>query len=524
MKTYQDLLECGNDEKRRMEFVRSVVKDHKSTAEYRLAADAEEYYAKRNVTISKIPKLLYDTNGIPFQDTIGANYKLKTAFFRRFVIQQTQYVLSNGLTFGKDGTKKKLGPDFDYQIQKAAKIAMIDGASFLFWNLDHVEVFGFADTRNRPGFAAVRDQIYGYMRAGVRYWHTVDTSWYTFYEEDGYTEYIEEKGKDMAVRSPKRAYKVTVKGDKKDIADGTAEYVFENYPGFPIVPMFANDLCQSEFEGIRDSIDCYDFIKSGFANAIDDNSEFYWIIKNAGGMSDPDIMRFLDRLRTVRAAVLDEDNGVGAEAHTLEIPVEAREKMLDRLRNDLYEDFMLLDIEKALSGNMTATAIRLAYQAQDDKCGDFEYCIISAVQNLLKLIGIEDTPVSKWNRIANQMEETQMIMMAEPVIGSEMALEKMPFLTPEEINKAKEMQSAEELGKFDAGSTEPTETPTAEEAIDTAEELSGKTLNGSQTSSLITVIKGLKSGDITEGQAVRILTTAIGVTRDEALAIIRGDE
>jgi predicted ABC-type transport system involved in lysophospholipase L1 biosynthesis ATPase subunit len=52
----------------------------------------------------------------------------------------------------------------------------------------------------------------------------------------------------------------------------------------------------------------------------------------------------------------------------------------------------------------------------------------------------------------------------------------------------------------------------------------GKTLNGSQTSSLITVIKGLKSGDITEGQAVRILTTSIGVTREEALAIIRGEE
>ena len=38
------------------------------------------------------------------------------------------------------------------------------------------------------------------------------------------------------------------------------------------------------------------------------------------------------------------------------------------------------------------------------------------------------------------------------------------------------------------------------------------------------VHKGLKSGDITEGQAVRILTTSIGVTREEALAIIRGEE
>lgn len=33
---------------------------------------------------------------------------------------------------------------------------------------------------------------------------------------------------------------------------------------------------------------------------------------------------------------------------------------------------MMLDTEKALSGNMTATAIRLAYQQQDDKCGNAE--------------------------------------------------------------------------------------------------------------------------------------------------------
>lgn len=88
--------------------------------------------------------------------------------------------------------------------------------------------------------------------------------------------------------------------------------------------------------------------------------------------------------------------------------------------------------------------------------------------------------------------------------------------------------AADDLGKFDGNANDiadtATDTPTTDEAIDAAEEAVGKTLNGSQTSSLITVIKGLKSGDITEGQAVRILTTSIGVTREEALAIIRGEE
>ena len=84
--------------------------------------------------------------------------------------------------------------------------------------------------------------------------------------------------------------------------------------------------------------------------------------------------------------------------------------------------------------------------------------------------------------------------------------------------------AAEDLGRFDEGNAGNSEAPSTEEAIEAAEEAAGKTLNGSQTSSLITVIKGLRTGDITEGQAVRILTTSIGVTREEALSIIRGEE
>lgn len=64
---------------------------------------------------------------------------------------------------------------------------------------------------------------------------------------------------------------------------------------------------------------------------------------------------------------------------------------------------------------------------------------------------------------------------------------------------------------------------TATEAIDTAEETVGKTLNGAQTQSLIAVMAQYSSGALSEGQAVAIISTAIGVTKDEARAIIRGE-
>lgn len=65
--------------------------------------------------------------------------------------------------------------------------------------------------------------------------------------------------------------------------------------------------------------------------------------------------------------------------------------------------------------------------------------------------------------------------------------------------------------------------PPPNEAVDAAEETVGKTLNGAQTQSLIAIISQLSAGAISEGQAVNIIATAIGVSKDEARRIIRGD-
>ncbi len=525
--TYQDLESIGPDETKRMDFVRQVVADHKASPEYKIAADAEQYYAKKNVTISKFQKLLYDVQGCARVDLFSANYKLKTGFFRRFVIQQVQYVLSNGVIFEDKAIKGKLGNTFDNQLQKAAKKAMVDGVAFGFWNLDHLEIFPFADTPKEPGFAPLYDEDNGLLRAGVRYWNPKnnESARYTLYEVNGYTEYIQRKDEDMKALFAKKAY---VRISKKTEFGGVEEVQGSNYPGFPIIPIYANDLKESEIIGIRESIDCYDFIKSGLANDIDDTSGFYWILKNAGGMDDTDITAFLERMKVVRAQALPPE--VEAEAHTLDIPTEARSAMLDRLRNDLYEDFMLMDTEKALSGNMTATAIRLAYQTQDDKCGDFEYCIREFIAKLFDLLGIEGEPSFNWNRIANQTEETQMVMTAATYLDDEAVLKHLPWLTPEEVDEILKRKDAENLDMIGGGES-GIQTPgsaegvaDAEEAVDVAEETVGKTLNGSQTASLITVIRQLGAGTITEGQAVNIIVTALGITREEALKIIRGEE
>ena len=447
MFTYQDLEAVGLSEKDRGDFIRRAITEHQQSEAYLVAKDAEAYYAKKNVTIEKFQRFLTDVLGRKVPDMFSANYKLKTGMFRRFVIQQTQYVLSNGVTFENEKTKEKLGSDFDYQIQKAAKKALVDGVSFCFWNYDHVEVFGLADTSKEPGFVPLYDEDNGSLRAGIRYWSsaTKETNRYTLYELDGYTEYIKRKDQDAEVLKDKQKYIKTTKSTK---AGGVEAEAGENYPGFPIVPMYANDVRESEIVGLREALDCYDLIKSGFANNIEQATEIFWLIKNAGGMDDIDLTQFLERMRAVKAANLPD--GVEADAHTMTIPTEAREKMLALLKNDLYEDAQIVDVKALSAGSKTATEIRAAYQPMDDKCGDFEYEIRECIRKLFELIGIDDEPSFKWNRIANQIEETQMVLSAANYLDDEAVLKHLPWLTPEEVDEILARNDAENAARLNA--------------------------------------------------------------------------
>lgn len=451
MRTYQNLRDAGMNDIDRGEFCRSAITDFMQSQEYKDAKAGDAYYRKHNLTIEKFQKFLYSISGRKIEDLFSANYKIKTLFFRRLVLQQVQYVLGNGVTLLKADNKKKLGADFDYKLQSVAKKAMAFGCAFGFWNYDHLEVFGYADTPSSPGFCPLYDEDTGELRAGIRYWfrNIGNNSVFmaTLYEEDGYTEFIKTSDKNASVLQAKKGYKTITKSTQETGIDDVCE---ENYTSLPIVCLYASDTLESELVGHRESIDCYDFIKSGLANDIDDTSGFYWILKNEGGMKDPDIAKFIQRMKTVRAAVLEGDD-TAAEAHTLDIPYEARKAMLELLRKDIYEDFQALDVNTLSAAQKTTQEIQAAYQSQDNKCSDFEYNVILFVKKILELAGIDDEPTFVWNKVTNQNETLDMVLKAAPYLSDECIIKHIPFLTPEEADEEIEKRKKEQLNSFNLG-------------------------------------------------------------------------
>lgn len=441
MKTYQDFLEVAEkSDRERMEFVLSAINDHKNSDLYQQAKIAREYDEHRNVTIITVQKLLYTLSGKAIPDNYSANYKLRSAFFPIFMRQETQYLLSNGVILKNAENKKRLGKKFDNQIQDLARSALVGGMAYGFWNLDHLEVFTALE------FVPLLDEENGSLRAGIRFWQVAANKPLraTLYEPDGFTQFIRRSGKEMEILAPKRGY-ISVEASSE--VDGTEILEYQNYPGFPIIPMYGNRARQSELVGQREAIDCYDLIKSGFADTVDDASIIYWTISNAGGMDEIDMARFKETMRRIGVGLVDDD-GAKAEAHTLTIPVEAREALLSRLSDDLYRDFQMLDTTKIQGGQKTATEITAAYQQMDNKIDEFEYCVGDFLYQLFALIGIDDDPTFTRSKIVNQLEQTQMVLLAASYLDDETILSKLPWLTQEEIANILKRKSAEELERY----------------------------------------------------------------------------
>lgn len=456
IKTYQDLLKVGDIEKDRMDFVLSAIKEHQNSEQYKIAKDAEQYASGKNATIMNYQKLLYTLSGKAVPDNYSANHKCASGFFKRFVTQEVAYLLGNGITFENEETKGKLGKNVDSVLYKGAKSALVQSVSFGFYNKDHIEMYNLTE------FVPLYDEENGSLMAGIRYWQIDNDKPLraTLFEVDGYTEYVKRKGEEISVLKEKRAYIIDSKGDKKDIEDGTLEYVGRNYPTFPIVPLWANPEKQSELVGKREQIDCYDLIKSGFANDLDDASMIYWTITNAGGMDDIDLAKFIERMKVVKAASVDGDEGVKAEAHTIDVPYQSREAYLSRLEKDLYKDSMALDTEQIAAGQVTATQIEAAYEPLNEKTDEFELCIHEFINGILAIAGIEDTATFKRSQIVNRKEETEMLILASEYLDDETILRKLPFLTEDEIEGILQRKDAEEVERFT-----PTE-PIVEEVIE----------------------------------------------------------
>jgi hypothetical protein len=439
MYTYQDF-EKDKQTDLTTALVTAITK-HMQSDLYKTAKSADEYDHQRNETIYNYVRLIFTATGTAIEDFTASNNKLASNFFHRLNTQRCTYLLGNGVSFSDnkeeirdldgnlitiDTTKEALGDKFDTDLKTMGYNALIHGVCFGFWNVDRLHVFPVTE------FVPLWDEEDGTLRAGIRFWRIDDQKPViaVLYEEDGYTKFKSRAnvGLDFEETQSKKAYKTIISVSE----EGGEEVVGEdNYGSLPIVPLWGSSLKQSTLVGMRQSIDSFDLIRSGFANDLTDCAQIYWIVENCGGMTVPELEKFRDRLKINHIAVADTENSK-VTPYTQEIPYAARKEYLDEIRSGLYEDFGGLDVHTIAAG-ATNDHIDAAYQPMDEEADAFEYQIIEFIQQILKFLGIEDTPIFKRNRISNQKEQTDMVLSASDYLDDETILTKLPFVSIDEV-------------------------------------------------------------------------------------------
>ena len=509
-----------------MNFVRSVISHYQSSDEYKKAFEGDAYSRQQNIEAVNREKLYRDFMGKLQVDEWCPNHRIRSNYFDILTTQLNQYLLGNGVTFKDAANKDKLGKDFDVRFNRAGKQALDMILSFLFWNLDHVEVFTSLE------FCPLWDEETGALRSGVRFWRIADNKPLraTLYEDDGYTEYIWSVNKDKdgksreygAVLHEKRAYNVTIKTSE---IDGTQIVDGQNYPAFPIVPFWANSKHQSELDGIKAHIDTIDELVNSLADDLTE-AQLYWLISGADGMDKGDLIHFLNELRNTRVA--NPADGQNVQPYTVNIPYVERQAEIERLDRQIYKDFQGLNVEEVKGGAVTATQIKAAYEPLNHKADDFEMCALECLYSLFKIVGIDDEPTFTRSMLINQTETIQAITTAAGDLSQEYRVNKILTVLgdgdkTEEVLQQITAENAERMGMIqqaEQNESEETENVDIGEAVEQAEKIGGQ-LNGAQTQSLISVVQQYANGTLSEGQAANIISKSIGVTRDEALEILK---
>ena len=451
--TYQDWQ--ATNELERPEYLVRIIKDYKASADFKAAREGDRYFNATETEVSRkkvarlrnVPRKTADGKAksvIAKHDIVGN--QVASNFLFRFVTQENQFLLGNGVTLDNAELKARLGPGFDTKLQQAGEKALVHGCCWGLWNMDHLELLKAADG-NLSGFVALLDERTSAPMVGIHFWQISARRpmYIRLFEADGITEYTQDQD-EIRETAPKRAYKQTI---ARDVA-GEQLVGSDNYGGvLPIIPLYASEDGRGVLTpDIKSKIDAYDCILSDFADNLDRANDVYWVLNNFGGTQE-DIIATLAAIQEIKAvANISDGTGGGstAEPHTIEVPYQARRNALELLEKALYADAMAMNMDEISGGSLTNVAIETAATNLNLKCDRFEWQIFAFVQGLLKLIGVESEEISFKRRvIANKSEMIADIQAMRQDIDHETALKLNPYITQEEIPQIMENVAAERM-------------------------------------------------------------------------------
>ena len=210
----------------------------------------------------------------------------------------------------------------------------------------------------------------------------------------------------------------------------------------PLIPFLNNDRATNDLQRVKSLIDAYDKTYSGFMDDLEDIQQVIFILTNYG---DQDLKKFLEDLKYYKTISV-ENNGAddksGVSTLTIDIPVDAREKMLAITRKMIFTMGQGVDPEQQGLNQTSGEAMKFVYSLLELKAGnmetEFKLGFNELIRAILKAAGKSaEGIIQTWTRtsIKNDSELVDMCSKSSGIISRKTILLNHPFVEDAEVEE-----------------------------------------------------------------------------------------
>ncbi|GAF41136.1 phage portal protein [Agrilactobacillus composti DSM 18527 = JCM 14202] len=223
---------------------------------------------------------------------------------------------------------------------------------------------------------------------------------------------------DYADLAPLNDYFVTRDLTTDDVV-GTGNYMAHQFSRVPFIPFSKNKYERPEINKYKGLIDVYDDVYNGFVNDIDDVQQVILILTNYGGTDLQQFMSDLKKFKAIKMDSTDIGDRSGVDKLNIDVPVEARNSLLDITKGDIFVHGQGIDPTKFEVNNATGTAIKMLYSHLELKASVTEAYfrdglndLVRAILRWLKAADADGRKINQtWTRTAiqNNLEQAQVV-------------------------------------------------------------------------------------------------------------------
>lgn len=416
-------------------------------------ADVAERYYKNQNDVLFLEKPKEEREGNPLRN---ADNRIPHNFHGLLVNQKASYMFTRPPLFDvgtKEGSQKVagiLGEKFPKICKSLCVSASNSTVAWLHYWVDGEKKFRYGAVDSRQVIPVWTEDLDRELAAVLRVYGKVmdDGKEYVIYEVWSETEcqaFCRETGStlDSLLHYSMLDYSI-VSLDGRGAGAEPKPYQ-HNWGRVPFIPFFNNEYGQGDLSNVKPLIDAYDRVYSGFFNDLEDIQEVIFVLSGYGGT---DLARFLGDLKKYKTVRLDEDEGEpGLSTVTIDIPVEAREKMLAMTRKEIFEQGQGVDPHPENYGNASGEALKFMYSFLELKAGlmetEFRIGFGEFIRAICGYLGISCGKVEQtWarNRIRSDAELSDICSQSSGIISQETIVKNHPFVTEYE----KELERLEE--------------------------------------------------------------------------------